>query len=226
MQAAGQQGFPDGPATVTCAASGEQPMKKLLVLGLVALMATGALAQTSEDNMIGVFFTNDMGAINEAIADGGVHPATNHVNGFVPFFGYIVLVNPTVDTVAAYECSVELSDPSVFLLGVTGPNGWTNFGSPTNHLAGFQTPLPCADGAVMANVNMLYTGVATVFINLGAAEPTSFDPPSPGIADGANPDNLIPCPLTSDGGYVATINGDGVVATEARSLSSVKALFN
>ncbi|MEZ4386501.1 MAG: hypothetical protein R3D98_02775 [Candidatus Krumholzibacteriia bacterium] len=201
-------------------------MKKLLVLALVALMAAGALAQTSEDNMIGMFFTNDLGVINESIADGGMNPNTNFVNAFAPFNAYIVLVNPTVASVAAYETSVTFDGGAPFLLAVTGPNGWTNFGTPSNHLAGFQTPLPCADGAVLCTIQMLYTGVPTVFINLGAATPSSFNPPTPGIADGANPDNLIACPLTSDGGYVATINGDGVVATEAHSLSDVKALFD
>jgi hypothetical protein len=119
----------------------------------------------------------------------------------------------------------------VFVLGVTGPNGWTNFGSPTNHLAGFQTPLPVSGNntAVMATIQMLYSGSGLVDISMGASTPTSFDPPAPGIADGTDVDILYPCFLTSgvaSGGVVATLNGGGVVATEAHSLSGVKALFD
>ena len=201
-------------------------MKKLLALALVALMAGGALAQSSEENMMGMFFTNDLAAIDANMGE-MPHPDTNFPHTFAPFFGYIVLLYPTVDSVAAYEVGISISDPTVFLLNVSGPNGWTNFGSPTNHIAGFATPVPCTDvGAVLQTINMLYTGTGMVTIAFGAADPSSFGGEGPGVADGANPENLILCPLTSDVGYVATINGDGVVATEEHSYSAVKALFD
>jgi len=197
-------------------------MKKLLVLGLVAVMATGALAQSSEENMMGMFFSPDV--FNDE--------TTNFPNTFTPFNSYIVLLNATVPSVAAYEAGLMLSDPTVFLLNVDGPNGWTNFGGPTNHLVGFVTPVPAmADGgAVLSTIQMLYTGTATVEISMGPSSPSSFNSEGPGIANGENVDETFLCPLTSfqDGpwGVVATINGPGVVATEAQSLSSVKALFN
>lgn len=192
-------------------------MKKLLALALVAMMAGAALAQpaSSEDNMMGMFFSD------VEFTDG----ATNHVNAFAPFFGYVVLLNPTVPSIGGYELGIAL-DPSVFVLGVSGPNGWTNFGNNTNHLAGYTSPVPASDaGTVMASLNMLYTGTATIFIGFGPSEPSSLGD-WPAIANGENPDELIACPLTSDGGYVATINGDGVVATESMSFTGVKALFD
>jgi hypothetical protein len=61
-------------------------------------------------------------------------------------------------------------------------------------------------------------------IMYGPSEPSSFDPPSPGYADGVDPELLVPV------GYV---NGSpdvflygGVVGTEAHTLSDVKALFD
>ena len=54
--------------------------------------------------------------------------------------------------------------------------------------------------------------------------------PVSAIADGANPDLLSACWLTSGadptGGIVATLNGGGVTATESHTLSGVKALFD
>ncbi len=194
-------------------------MKKLLTITLVSLMACGAFAQDfSGSNMMGMFFSNtDFSEAN-----------TNHVNAFAPFNGYIVLLNCTVESVGGYEVSVAISDPGVFVLLASGPNGWTNFGSATNHLCGYMVPLPCDAGgnAVLGTLQMLYTGVNTVNIDFGPASPSSFNNEGPGIAQGSNPDNLILCGYTTPTGLVATINGGGVVATENHSLTSVKALFN
>jgi hypothetical protein len=188
-------------------------MKKLLALALVVMVAGGALAQTTEDNMMGMFF-----------AEPFVSETTNHVNTFAPFPGYVVLLNPTVESVGGYEVGISMP-ATVFVLGVTGPNGWTNFGSATNHLAGYQVPLPVAEGGtVLSTLNMLYTGTDIIYIGFGEATPPSI-PGVPVIANGANPDDLIACNLTSDGGFVATINGPGVIATEDYSLTGVKALF-
>jgi hypothetical protein len=192
-------------------------MKKLLVLGLVAVMASVALAQSSEENMMGLFFS-DTEFTDET---------TNHINTFAPFNGYVVLLNPTVETVGGYELGISFTDPAPFVLSVTGPNDWTNFGSPTNHIVGYQVPVPVeGDGVVLATVNMLQTSAALTEISFGPSTPSSFNGEGPGIADGENTDLLYLAPLTTPDGVVATVDGDGVTATEGRSLSSVKALFN
>ena len=194
-------------------------MKKLLTITLVSLMACGAFAQDfSGSNMTGMFFSNT-DFTNEN---------TNHANMFAPFNGYIVLLNSTVSSVGGYEVGITLSDATVFVLAASGPNGWTNFGSNTNHLCGYMTALPCdANGnAVLGQLQMLYTGAGTVEISFGPASPSSFNNEGPGIAEGTNPDNLILCPPATPDGIVATINGEGVVATEQHTLTGVKALFN
>ena len=188
-------------------------MKKLLALTLVVMVAGGALAQSSEDNMMGMFF-----------AEPFISENTNFENTFSPFNAYNVLLGPTVETVGGYELGISMP-AEVFVLGVTGPNGWTNFGSNLNHLCGYQTPLPVVDGGtVLSTLNMLYTGTDIIYIGFGPSDPASI-PGVPVIANGADPEDLIACNLTSDGGFVATINGPGVVATEQHSLSFVKALF-
>ncbi|MEZ4386500.1 MAG: hypothetical protein R3D98_02770 [Candidatus Krumholzibacteriia bacterium] len=198
-------------------------MKTLLTLALVALMAGSAFAQL--DNSMGMFFSDsDLTEAN-----------TNLDNGAAPFNAYIAVIQTTMFTIGAYEVGIEISNPAVFLLSVSGPNGWTNFGSNTNHLAGFQTPLPSSAGyAVMSTIQMLYTANDLVEVRMGPSSPSSVGGAGPALADGSNPDILYVCNYTSGpdmGGLVATLNGDGItfpggVAAEAHSLSAVKALFN
>lgn len=190
-------------------------MKKLLALTLLVMVAGGALAQTSEDNMMGMFFAEPFVDENTNIDPS---PGT-------PFNGFVVILNPTVESIGGYELGVGVP-AGVLALGLTGPNGFTNFGSNFNHLAGYQTPVPVMDGGtVLSTFNFFYTGADVVYVVYGPAEPPSI-PGVPVIANGANPEDLIACNLTSDGGFVATFNGPGVVATENHSLTSVKALFD
>ena len=192
-------------------------MKKLLALTFVVMVAGGALAQ--DDNMMGMFF-----------AEPFVSENTNFVNTFSPFDAYVVLLNPTVESVGGYEVGIGMGAAPPFVLGVTGPNGWTNFGGNMNHLVGYTEPLPQIEGGtVLATMNMLYTGTDVIAVHYGPSDPPSI-PGVPVIADGTNPDILIACNLVGDSegdfpDVVATINGGGVVATENHTLSGVKALF-
>lgn len=207
-------------------------MKKLLALSLVALMAGTASAQLEEVFGMGIFFSDSE----------FVDAQTNKVTTAAPFDAYIVLLTgpgSQLQSVGAYECSLAFSDPTVFLLSVTGPNGWTNVGSSTtNQVVGYSTPVPVEGGAaVLAFISMLYSGADAVDIFMGPSEPSSAAYAGPVIADGSNVEFLYTCFLTSGesgagsvddttGGLVATLNGDGVVATESHSLSSIKALFD
>jgi hypothetical protein len=206
-------------------------MNKLLALMLVALMAGGVFAQDN-DNTVGLFFSDDIAAIVAADDpsnpdDEAFHPATNFDNDFAAFNGYLVLLYPTVESVAAYELGLSFAPEEPFILNVSGPNGWTNFGNSTNHLCGYQTPLPAGPdgGMVLSTLNMLYTGTASVEISITPSDPESI-PGVPAIADGNDPTILLPMQLVNNNfGYQATINGEGTVATESHSWSNVKSLF-
>jgi hypothetical protein len=196
-------------------------MKKLLVLALVALTASGATAAFYEGGVLGLYFS-DTAFIQEN---------TNINTTPAPFNAYIVLLQSPTSTIGAYEVGITISDLSVFVLNATGPNGWTNFGSNTNHLCGYQVALPvdANDSVVLGTLQMLYAGADVVTIDFGPANPSSFDdvfnPAGGGIADGATPDNLYHCALSTGDvvGTVATLNL--VVAAESRTLTGVKALF-
>ncbi|MBD3220173.1 hypothetical protein GF314_02945 [bacterium] len=191
-------------------------MKKMLALAFVALMASAVAAQPG----MGIFFSN------ESFTDAD----TNFDTAGAAFDAYLVLLGAEFASVGGYECGVDISDAGVFILDVSGPNGWTNFGDNTNHLCGYQTPLMVDPDQtiVLATFNMLYAGTAEVTIALGQSTPPSLpDWDGPVVADAAFPDDLIGtyCTGGETPGVVATLNGDGVTATEARSLSDIKALF-
>ncbi len=192
-------------------------MKTLLTIAMLALLTSGAAAlEDHELNMMGVFFSPTE----------FVDETTNLDTTGAPFAAYLVLLNPTVESVGGYEVSIRFEPPLPFVLSVTGENGWTNFGDNTNHLCGYQVPLPSMGyGVVLATFTMLMTGTDYVEIWLGPSDPASI-PGVPVIADGSNPDLLIPCNCTTHDCMVATLNGDGVVATTDETWTSVKALFD
>lgn len=205
-------------------------MKKLLAFTIVALMAGSALAAPG----MGIFFSNtDFTAEN-----------TNVDMTAAPFNAYLVVMDSPYATIASYDVGIEISNPGVFILSVTGSNGWTNFGSNLNHLAGYGADgvplLPVVDGAaVLSTLQLLYSGTDPVEIRLGPST-LSNDPTNPlhtghpVIVNGADTDIFTDCGLTVgvhtafEFETVATLHtGDnGLVATEAQSLSHIKALFD
>jgi len=194
-------------------------MKTLTLLLMLSLTLSLAHAQPDEENLMGLFFS-----------DTEFSDATNNLDTTpAPFNCYIVVLNPLVESIAGYEVGIAISDPTVFVLAVSGDFGWTNFGDALNHLVGFGTPVPVVDNAaVVCTMQWLYAGTAEIYVEFGHATPPSI----PGwegmvIANGVNPDDLIPCitPWGEVNGIVATLNGVCGPAVEKASLSGVKALF-
>lgn len=194
-------------------------MKTLTILLMLSLTISMAHAQWDDENMMGLFFSDT--EFSDATTNYDTTPA--------PFNCYIVVLNPLVASIAGYEVGITVSDPTVFVLVTTGDYGWTNFGDAWNHLVGFGTPLPVVDNAaVVCTMQWLYPGTAEVTIAFHHATPPSI----PGwegmvIANGVNPDELIPCvtPWGEMNGIVATLNGVCGPGVEKASLSGVKALF-
>ncbi|MBD3221405.1 hypothetical protein GF314_09190 [bacterium] len=188
-------------------------MKLLSTTLLVLLLGTIALAQPGPDRMGASAYTD----LEEEFI---------FIESGVPFEFYLCVFEPSRDTIGGYECGLEFLTPDLpIILDVDGPNGWTNFGDTTNHLVGFQTPVPASPITVICTYQCLVT--AEYYENqliMGASDPSSFDGAGPGYADGVNPDVLVLCSVPA-GGSVATISTE-ILATEARSLSGLKALFD
>ncbi len=187
-------------------------MKRLLIIALALMIAGGAMAQDT----FGLWRMVDGDYVNYIPAE----------EVTTPFTLFITLHDPSVFSVGGYEVGMAIP-ADMIILAATGPNGWTNFGDPTNQLVGFQTPVIIqTDMGVLGELQCLGLSMPAEasHISFGAANPPSIpDHDGPVIANGVNPDELLPC------GYV---NGSpdvflygGVVGTEAHTLSDVKALF-
>ncbi len=182
-------------------------MDRLLALcALVALlMPLSAMPAGAQDTM-GFTFTPD-----------AVFPNTQ-VPVDEPFEGYIYL-EPVTATVGGYECGFIHDPGELIVIHASGPSGWLNFGDLDNHLVGYGTPIPVTDEfVILATVLMIVTAQHEVYLEAGPSEPSSFSPPSPGYADGLQPDDLYACT-----GTVSTINGG--LATATRSFSAIRDLF-
>ena len=195
-------------------------MKTLLTTILVLLVAATAFAQL--ENSMGVFFS-----------DTELIPATTNFDPTpsVPFSAWLALLNSTQATIGGYECTVT-AVPDLTVLTVTGPNGWTNFGTFFNHLVGYGAPLPSADDVVLATFQLMYLVDTPSGIVLGPSDPSSVGGEGPAIWSD-NPFILVTCNYTSgpnEGGLVATLHGDGIVfpdivAAETQNWSGVRSLF-
>ena len=190
-------------------------MKKLLVLALVALMASGALAQ--EENEFGLWTDGEGGYANFKM-----------IEQYAPFNLYITLHNASVTSVGGYEVGWTMPALTIQNLDIYGGN---NFGGATNHLAGSPPPQP-VDGEIFicATIGVIsLTPPGELFESMMMAA----DPPSipghngPVISNGANPDDLIPCGFITGQAHVFTFNAEsGPTAVENHSWTGVKALFD
>jgi len=197
-------------------------MKTLFTISLLCLIAYTALAQEPGDygGIMGLYFSDTEFSSSTANID----------TGAAPFSMYLVLLDGQIETLAAYEAQFSFTSEEVFILDATGPNGWTNFGSITDHMAGYMTPLPlAASGSVISTMTLLYPGTDQVDIFLGGSTLESLPGWDGPVIVAPGPDQpLLACDLSSGASgttdVVAWLNRVPV-AVENHSLSEVKSLF-
>jgi hypothetical protein len=191
-------------------------MKRLLFIALALVVAGGALAQ--EQDTFGLWQLVD-GEYRNYI------PAEEVVG---PFTLFLTLHDSSIFTIGGYEVGIMVPD-FLFVTGASGPNDWTNFGSNTNHLVGYVTPLPTFGEpiVVLGQIDCLGTEMPSMpehIVYMAADPPSIPDHDGPVIADGVNPDILIPCGYVNGAPEVFLVGG--IVGTEAHTLTGVKALFD
>lgn len=186
-------------------------MKYLLTILTLALLTLPAMAE----NQMGISSLDD-----------ALDPV-NIIDINVPFSMHVILMDATQPTIGGYECSLIFEGDQPVVLGVDGPNEWTNFGSGDNHLVGYGTPLPVTSYMILATYSCLVLeGPFETYMVMGPSEPSSFEGQGPGYVDGENTDILVLCTYTlDDDGVVGAISDDTVVPAVTQSLSAVKALF-
>jgi hypothetical protein len=210
-------------------------MKKLLALALVAVMSGSALADDTP-NSVTIFFDGD--TYTDARLTNSEVLTTSGWSG--PFqYAYLVLMNP-IDDIQLIEFAVK-SEAWV--------EGWmtpTLFGPEPNYVTSAEalpeggysaqfawpnTAFPATETMVMARWRLL--NWAPEFSELILCPIIHLPPTFPGkvglVIDGAMYGAEIaiaPEDVSPEGcGTVATFFGNGVIATEDHTLSSVKGLF-
>jgi hypothetical protein len=199
-------------------------MKTLLALALVAVMASGALAQT-EMNEVGFWMDSGDGTYYNVVAP-------------EPFVWYDLVTtvhNPSVDSIGGYELTLgfphgapEIISFSTDLLGGLDVNDL-----PDVFVVDFGTPVPSADFTVIQRHTLLLVQafVAPIEVTLGPVpNPSIPGANGPVIADGTDPSLLIECGYITGQPHVFTFTGYpwiwDVIAVESSTLTGVKALFN
>ena len=210
-------------------------MKKLVVLLLVSLVATSAMAQIDPDpNSIGIYFD-----------DGAMENCTTAVP-FVPFMAYYCLTNTTVGQVGFYEFGYEniATGPEFSfafqqdfpangldesIVGATFDIGSGN-AYLGDHIVAMGLGFPGVPVTILHSKELILYQAQSVDMYLFESTQTSVPGRLPVVLDiSLDPSEFFTC-NQSTGGWefpVAQINppGDCVVALEAASFGSVKSLF-
>jgi hypothetical protein len=196
-----------------CNSIEEWIMKRLLIVALALVIAGGAVAEDT----FGLW----------RMVDGEY---VNYIPGeevTSPFTLYVTIHQPTSFSIGGYEVGIT-APADMLVISIGGPNGWTNFGAAFNHLVGFQTPVIVQeDIGVLCEMSCLGLSIPDQAIPIlyGPADPPSIPGhDGPVYADGINPELLVPCGFVT--GTPDVFLYGGVVATEAQTLSDVKALFD
>jgi hypothetical protein len=170
---------------------------------------------------MGIYF--DMTADNNCI-DVGANQA---------FFAYVIMTNPTVPGVEAFEFGYENVVPAgfetlLFQLATNLPAGAIDVGEGTpiagNIIAGLATPVPAAPATILVTWQYLPLGVFPIEMYLTASEPSSLPGGLPVIqAEGT----LMTVGLSTGGPMnpVATVNAGCVVGVEEDTWGGVKSLY-
>jgi hypothetical protein len=194
-------------------------MKKLVVILMVSLMATSAFAVIDpDDNMVGVYF--DLGADTNSLP--GIDP-------FVDFDMYVILTNPTMAAIDAFEFSYNMVGPLVIQNFQNYPAGALDVGGGSaatgNIITGLAEPLVTTEATVLIHWGYLVRGVEALDIFIGPSEPSSVPNGLPVIQEAGGA--LMSVGLSTGGPDipVARVNGTGPVAVENATWGGVKSLY-
>jgi len=130
-------------------------MRGIIAFIAIGILAAGAGHVAAQDCSMIVLFEEDGQLVDQIVADGLIN-------------AHLVLFSD-VDEVSAFEATLEISSPVVFILSITGPNGFTNFGSQQEIIGGYTTPLPVQGQAILVSIQMMLAAPEYVMICVSGA---------------------------------------------------------
>jgi len=111
-------------------------MRGIITFLAIGILAAGAGHVAAQDCSMIVLFADDGQLVDQIVTESGLIDA------------HLVL-SSDVDAVSTFEAALEFSTSSLLILAINGPNGFTNFGSPQEIVAGYTTPLPVQGQAIL-----------------------------------------------------------------------------
>jgi hypothetical protein len=168
-------------------------MRGFIAYLVIGILAAGAGHVAAQDCSMIVLFEDDGELVDQIVTDAGL------INAHLVLFS-------DVAEVGAFEATLEIGSPVLVILAVAGPNGFTNFGSPQEIVAGYTTPLPVQDQAILVSIQMLLASSDHVMICVTGASFVDGD----GVGHSCQ-------------GLCSEINP--VVANEAVTFGAIKRLF-
>lgn len=168
-------------------------MHGIVIFISIGILAAGAGHVAAQDCSMIVLYEDDGQLVDQIVTDTGL------INAHLVLFS-------DADAVNAFEAALEINSPALFILAVTGPNGFTNFGSPQEILGGYTTPLPVQGQAILVSIQMMLASPDYVMICVTGASFVDGD----GVGHSCQ-------------GLCSEINP--VVANEAVTFGAIKRLF-
>lgn len=168
-------------------------MRGIITFLAIGILAAGAGHVAAQDCSMIVLFADDGQLVDQIVTESGLIDA------------HLVL-SSDVDAVSTFEAALEFSTSSLLILAINGPNGFTNFGSPQEIVAGYTTPLPVQGQAILVSIQMMLASPDDVMICVTGASFVDGD----GIGHSCQ-------------GLCSEINP--VVANEAVTFGAIKRLF-
>ncbi|MFO7652321.1 MAG: hypothetical protein R6X25_00705 [Candidatus Krumholzibacteriia bacterium] len=205
-------------------------MKKMLVVLIVALMASAAAAQDTGTDSFGLYFDAEL-TQNEIVIGTGT-----------PFNMYLAIAGPTVRSAAALEVQLQLVPSDAFLfVNATewiGTEGIDILGDAFGFIVGFGTPIEAADGYIYLGYMNLTSFAPAVQFLAGPVEQASV-PNEAVYVDGDDFGNLVIMEFATDengmgrgpdgwllpGYELAAVNADAATSAENATWTQVKGLF-
>lgn len=167
-------------------------MSRVIAVLLASLLITVAAQSLAQDCSLAVMFEDGEGNLVDQI----------FLGGFEPFNGHLVLMSD-LDELSGFSANIVIDPPTVLLIqGPSGPNGFTNYGTWTQIVAGYTTPLPILEETVLCTLQMMTTVETSTTICVTDA--IVGEGPCLGLCSEINP----------------------VVASEASTFSAIKAMFD
>jgi hypothetical protein len=170
-------------------------------------------------------------------AEGLVNTTTAGLADQVMF--YLVLAGVSRPTVAAWELALDF-DPALGLILDAGlQDDEVNYASLPQFIVGLGSPRPPDEHGnfVLAAPTFFVQADAVIDFFAGPTTPSSLDPPLPDYVNGEDLQDIVPMNYSVDANgmhvdedgwcmlVIASINGEGAVATEDATWTSVKNLY-